>query len=139
MVLSLLSDLHIPRVDATIDADPAFVYNEIIGEISGCEATLLTPNGYLAEEIYNKDHELKRQGVYSIFLQYLKKRRNSGDFDRAQRYTPPVKCSLTMLTILRTHSIIAALRSSGELFPLKQRFTKVYVRPSNPVQCLVDP
>jgi len=92
-VLYFLSSLKVPRADPTIDADPAFVYSEIIGEISGREATLSTPNGYLSEEVYNKDDKPKQQAVYRIFLQYLKKRRNSGDFDRAQRYAPPVKTS----------------------------------------------
>ncbi|KDQ15746.1 hypothetical protein BOTBODRAFT_31632 [Botryobasidium botryosum FD-172 SS1] len=99
----------------TKDLDPAIVWSEIMGVIRGSETAVETMNGYLSESQYLK---LSRRAqttfakypaqVYGIFEAYMKRKKNSGVVDPAER----------------THDLLRAI-SSG--YQPKHRIDFLYV------------
>ncbi|KAJ3514932.1 hypothetical protein NLJ89_g2078 [Agrocybe chaxingu] len=84
--------------------DPALVFSELMGVIQGSEESLGDERHYIDKEIYeNMSHRAQyafasRRGIiYAIFLQYLKQKKLSGEYDAADR----------------THHIVSAFHTSG--------------------------
>ncbi|KAF6765917.1 hypothetical protein DFP72DRAFT_996790 [Ephemerocybe angulata] len=94
---------HFPQ-DLTKNLDPALVYSELLGVIEGSEQSLSHEMRYLDQETYrNLSHRVQhvfakqRDRVYALFLAYLKRKRQNGDFDTADR----------------THRILKGFETSG--------------------------
>ncbi|CAA7264670.1 unnamed protein product [Cyclocybe aegerita] len=84
--------------------DPALVFSELMGVIQGSEESLSDERHYIDKETYeNMSHRAQyafasRRGIiYAIFLQYLKQKKSSGEYDAADR----------------THHVVRAFRASG--------------------------
>ncbi|KAF4623894.1 hypothetical protein D9613_001576 [Agrocybe pediades] len=84
--------------------DPALVFSELMGVIQGSEESLSNENGFLEKETYEGlSHRTqyafvnKRDIIYNIFLQYVKRKKTLNEYDGADR----------------THNILRALRRIG--------------------------
>ncbi|EMD41416.1 hypothetical protein CERSUDRAFT_89982 [Gelatoporia subvermispora B] len=94
---------HFPQ-SLTKGLDPMLVFSEFMGVIKGSENTLSTANGYLEKEAYSSlSHRTQgtfatqREVIYKLFQAYLKRKRERGEYDAADR----------------THAILNVLRSRG--------------------------
>ncbi|KAI0327262.1 hypothetical protein GY45DRAFT_1428013 [Cubamyces sp. BRFM 1775] len=84
--------------------DPTLVFGEFMGVIKGSEEALAHPEGYLDIESYCKlSHRTQatfasqRENIYRLFQAYLKKKKERGDYDAADR----------------THALINFLKAMG--------------------------
>ncbi|KAH9891312.1 hypothetical protein C8Q73DRAFT_119576 [Cubamyces lactineus] len=84
--------------------DPTLVFGEFMGVIKGSEEALAHPEGYLDMESYCKlSHRTQatfasqRENIYRLFQAYLKKKKERGDYDAADR----------------THALINFLKTMG--------------------------
>ncbi|KZT08927.1 uncharacterized protein LAESUDRAFT_811030 [Laetiporus sulphureus 93-53] len=80
-------------VSLTRGLDPALVFNEIIGVIEGSEGTLHSRNAFLDEKTYTdisrraaRTFSDQRKTIYDIFVAYLKRKRERGEQDPANRF-----------------------------------------------------
>ncbi|KAI9068145.1 hypothetical protein FKP32DRAFT_1672451 [Trametes sanguinea] len=83
--------------------DPALVFGEFMGVIKGSELALHHPRGYLDRETYcNLSHRTQatfasqRDNIYRLFQAYLKRKKERGDYDAADRTHALIKCLNTM-------------------------------------------
>ncbi|KAL7285962.1 hypothetical protein ACG7TL_001077 [Trametes sanguinea] len=83
--------------------DPALVFGEFMGVIKGSELALRQPGGYLNREMYcNLSHRTQatfasqRDNIYRLFEVYLKRKKQRGDYDAADRTHALIKCLKTM-------------------------------------------
>ncbi|KAI0716097.1 hypothetical protein C8T65DRAFT_606293 [Cerioporus squamosus] len=94
---------HFPQ-SLTKGLDPTLVFGEFMGVIKGSELALERPEGYLDRDTYyGLSHRTQgtfanqREGIYKLFNAYLKRKKERGDYDAADR----------------THILIRNLRSKG--------------------------
>ncbi|TFK88273.1 hypothetical protein K466DRAFT_598787 [Polyporus arcularius HHB13444] len=94
---------HFPQ-SLTKGLDPTLVFGEFMGVIKGSELALERPEGYLDKDTYyGLSHRTQgtfanqREGIYKLFNAYLKRKKERGDYDAADR----------------THMLIRNLRSNG--------------------------
>jgi hypothetical protein len=73
--------------------DPALVWSEFLGVISGSEGSLATENGYMDRESYERlSHRTQatfarqRGPVYELFQEYIHRKRASEGYDVADRF-----------------------------------------------------
>ena len=73
--------------------DPALVWSEFLGVISGSEGSLAAENGYMDRESYEKlSHRTQatfarqRGPVYSLFQAYIRHKRELEGYDVADRF-----------------------------------------------------
>ncbi|KAH9919768.1 uncharacterized protein BXZ73DRAFT_104876 [Epithele typhae] len=94
---------HFPQT-LTKGLDPTLVFGEFMGIIKGSEPSLDTPECYLDKATYLKlSHRTQgtfanqRECIYKLFTAYLKRKKERGDYDAADR----------------THALVSALRQQG--------------------------
>ncbi|PCH33046.1 hypothetical protein WOLCODRAFT_62498 [Wolfiporia cocos MD-104 SS10] len=94
---------HFPQ-PLTKGLDPALVFGEFMGVIKGSELSLNSATGYLDKDAYlGLSHRTQgtfinqRELIYSLFMVYLKRKRERGDYDAADR----------------THTVLNGLRQKG--------------------------
>ncbi|KAH9919767.1 uncharacterized protein BXZ73DRAFT_104875 [Epithele typhae] len=94
---------HFPQA-LTRGLDPTLVFGEFMGVIKGSELALDKPDGYLDEDTYLKlSHRTQgtfanqRECIYRLFAAYVKRKKERGDYDAADR----------------THALINAMRTHG--------------------------
>lgn len=82
---------HLPQY-LTKTLDPALVFAEVMGVIKGSEAALKSIDGFIDEDTYvSLSHRQqgtfasRRQAVYSLFLAYLRLKRENRHWDAADR------------------------------------------------------
>ncbi|KAH9855762.1 hypothetical protein C2E23DRAFT_548924 [Lenzites betulinus] len=93
---------HFPQT-LTKGLDPTLVFGEFMGVIKGSEQSLDCPKGYLDKTMY---HELshrtqatfanQRENIYKLFQAYLKRKKERGDYDAADRTHALINCLKTM-------------------------------------------
>ena len=94
------------------------------GVIKGSEEALAHPEGYLDMESYCKlSHRTQatfasqRENIYSLFQAYLKKKKERGDYDAADRSATLLRaCSVAWtnsLSVLRTRALIDSMKTIG--------------------------
>ena len=73
--------------------DPALVWSEFLGVISGSEGSLAAENGYMDRESYERlSHRTQatfsrqRGPVYSLFQAYIRRKRELDGYDVADRF-----------------------------------------------------
>ncbi|KAI0757678.1 hypothetical protein C8Q80DRAFT_1134850 [Daedaleopsis nitida] len=94
---------HFPQ-SLTKGLDPSLVFGEFMGVIKGSELALDRAEGHLDRETYyNLSHRTQgtfanqRECIYQLFNAYLKRKKERGDYDAADR----------------THALINSLRARG--------------------------
>ncbi|KAI0770957.1 hypothetical protein BD413DRAFT_613484 [Trametes elegans] len=93
---------HFPQT-LTKGLDPTLVFGEFMGVIKGLEQSLDYPEGYLDKETYRQlSHRTQptfasqRENVYRLFQAYLKRKKERGDYDAADRTHALINCLKTM-------------------------------------------
>ncbi|KAI0369978.1 hypothetical protein BV20DRAFT_945276 [Pilatotrama ljubarskyi] len=93
---------HFPQT-LTKGLDPTLVFGEFMGVIKGSEQSLSHPEGYLDRDAYYKlSHRTQatfasqRENIYRLFQAYLKRKKERGDYDAADRTHALIDCLRTM-------------------------------------------
>ncbi|KAI0641201.1 hypothetical protein C8Q79DRAFT_992409 [Trametes meyenii] len=93
---------HFPQA-WTKGLDPSLVFGEFMGVLKGSEQALDHPEGYLDRDTYLQlSHRTQatfasqRENIYKLFKAYLKRKRERGDYDAADRTHALINCLKTM-------------------------------------------